>query len=195
VLMISVGVIGVLYSRGGEDNLIPEPSDDYEVTIYDLTLEEMGLTEIQYQLLRDSIRATSLEQMNATRRRNAWLMLDMMVEIEFVETGYPGQSRVGYATGILDLLDVGEIREITPIRVVRAIGESTDSPSDILIIRIIDEEENIYYLWYPRSSLLGMVTKDSEDGEIIYDSLMFTIRNGQLCEREYARGPIISCRE
>ena len=195
MLMISAGIIGVLYLRGGEDNLIPEPSDDYEVTIYDLTLEEMGLTEKQYQLLVDSIMPEALEQMNAIRRRNAWLMLDFMTEIEFVDGSPPGHSRVGFATWILDVLDVGEIREITPVRVIRAIDESTDSPSDSLLIRILNEEDNVYYLWYPRSSLLARVTRDNEDGEILYESQIHVVRDGRLCEREYARGPIISCRE
>ena len=192
ILMIGAIVIGILYLRGGEDNLITEPSDDFEVTIYDLTLEEMGLTETQYQLLVDSIRTTSLEQMNVIRRRNAWLILDAMAEAEFVEF-YSSEdgSRVGFATGILDLLDVGEIEELTVVR----LAQGDSYMADALIIKIANENGEIYYLRYPRSSLLSRVTRDSEDGEIIYESQMFTIRNGQLCEREYARGPIISCRE
>ena len=42
---------------------------------------------------------------------------------------------------------------------------------------------------------LSMVATDSEDGELIYDRQMYTIRDGQLCELEYPRGPIMYCRE
>jgi len=40
-----------------------------------------------------------------------------------------------------------------------------------------------------------MIFEGSEDGEMIYDSQMHVVRYGQLCEREYPRGPIIYCRE
>jgi len=186
MLMISAGVIGVLYSRGGEDNLIPEPSDDYEVTIYELTLEEMGLTEVQYRLLVDSIMPEALEQMNAIRRRNAWFILDTMTEMEFVESATQGLSPVNYATWILEVLVVGEIRGITPVRV---------SEGGSLIMRIVNKEDNIYYIWHPRSLSLARVTRDNEDGEILYESQIHVVRDGRFYEREYARGPIISCRE
>ena len=192
MLIINVVVISNLYSRESKDYL-SETSDDYEVTIYDLTLEEMGLTEEQYQLLVDSILPESLEQMNVIRRRNAWLILDTMAEIEFLENAAQGQSPVSYAAGILDLLNVGEITNITVVQVEREIDEYTDSVFDILVIKITNEDGEIYYLRYPRASLLSRVTRGSEEGEIIYESQMFTIRNGRLCEREYARGPIIRC--
>ena len=161
------------------------------MTVYKLTLEEMGLTEEQYQLLRDSIMPESLEQMSATERRNAWLILDAMAEIEFIESATQGQSPVSFATWVLDLLGVGEIKELTVVRV----SEGAHDLFDILIMRIVNEEDDVYYIWYPRSLSLDMVTRDSEDGEIIYDSLIHTIRDGQLCEREYPQGSIIYCRE
>jgi len=182
VLIISAVVISNLYLRESKDYLL-DTSDNYEVTIYDLTLEEMGLTDEQYQLLVDSILPESLEQMSVIRRRNAWLILDMMVEIDFVESTAPGQSRVGYATWILDVLGVGEIEEL----------DIALLSQDALTIRIVNEDDEIYYLRYPRSSLLSRVTRDSEDGEILYEGQIHAVRDGRLCEREYARGPIVRC--
>jgi len=191
-LIISAVVINNLYSRESKDYL-PEVSDDYEVTIYDLTLEEIGLSEEQYQLLVDSIMPESLEQMNAVERRNAWLLLDAMVGIEFTESAPQGQSPINYATWILDVLDMGEIRNITIVRIDREINDQADSVFDNLLMKIINEESHTYYIWYQRSGGLGSVIRGSEDGEVLYESQMHVVRDGRLCEREYARGPIVRC--
>jgi len=50
-VIISTIAIGALYLRE-EEYLLPETSDDYQVTIYELTLEEMGLTPIGHHLLQ-----------------------------------------------------------------------------------------------------------------------------------------------
>jgi len=187
---IGMIVIGVFHLREKEDSM-PEISDDYQATIYELTLEEMGLTEEQYQLLRDSILHKELEQMNAIERRNAWLILNAMAEIEFVESATQGQSPVSFAAWILDLLGVGEIKELTVVRLSQGVHDLFDN----LILRIVNEKDNVYYIWYPRSLSLEMVTRDSEDGEVIYERAMYTISDGRLCKLEYARGPILYCRE
>jgi len=185
VLFIGAIAIGVFNLRETEDLMTME-NGDYQVTIYDLTLEEMGLTEEQFQLLRDSI--LHIDHMNAARRRNAWLMLDAMAEIEFVENRSSGESAVGRATGVLDVLGVGEIQELTVVRVLEE-----ESLAAVLVMQIVNTEDRTYYLWYNRTWGLGVVTRDNENGEMIYNSLIHVVRYGQLCEREYARGPIIYC--
>ena len=175
-----------------EENSMPETDggDEMALTEEDVTL----LTEEQYQLLTDSILPGAFEEMSNVERRNAWLMLDAMAEVEFFESN-PSQSGVGRATWILGMLSVGEIQELTVVRVEREIDDFTDSLVDDLIIRIVNGEDSIYYVWYQRSSGLGMVTTDSEDGEMIYNRVLHTIRDGQICEREYPRGPIRYCRD
>jgi len=149
------------------------------------------LTEEQYQFLTNSLIQWELDHLGSIRRRNAWLMLDAMREFEFVEDAPRGQSRVGFATGILELLNVGEIEELNVVRL--ELGDR--GFNDVLVIRIQTISNNdIYYLRYQRSRGLGNVTRDNETGEVIYNSAIHTIRDGQLCEREYIRGPIISCR-
>jgi len=190
VFIISIVIVGTLYLREGYS--LPEISDDYQVTIYELTLEEMGLTEEQYQLLRDSIRSASLEQMNAIERRNAWLMLDAMAEIEFVENRSPGESGVGLATRYLELLGVGEIKELAVVDIWQ---QNIDDLAAVLVMRIVNSEDRTYYLRYNQTWGLGIVTRDSEDGEIIFDSFIHSIRDGRLCEREYPQGSVISREE
>jgi len=178
VLTISVGVVSTFLSRDGEDSMLVANEGD-----------EMTLDEVQYQLLKDSIRNVEIEEMSSVRRRNAWLILDKMKEIKFVENTYPGESWVAHATWILDLLDVGQITELFVVRV-----NQNNSLAAELILRIVNEEDSTYYIWYNRTWGLGMVTTESENGEIIYDSIMHTIINGQICEREYPRGPAM-CNE
>ena len=192
LLFIGAVVLGVVKVIDREDSVpvtnngeavlteesIPETNGGDE-----MTLEEMGLTEEQYQLLKDSIIPASLEQMNAMRRRNAWLMLNAMVEVDFVENTYPGESGVGLAAWILSLLDVGEIEELTDTRVSQGVHDL----SDVLIMRFVSYDDNIYYIWYHRTWGLIMVKKDSEDGELIYSSdTHIIVDDGRICGLEHS---------
>ena len=127
---------------------------------------QVPVTEEQYQLLRDSILSDSLEQMNEIRRRNAWLMLDAMAEIGFVENTYPGESGVSLATAILEMLEVGEIKEVTSAQ----IDPGFHDLDGVLIMKIETYDSSIYYVWYNQTLGLRVVRKDSEDGEVIYDN-------------------------
>ena len=148
------------------------------------------VTEEQYQFLREEIISWELENLNSIRRRNAWLILDTIASTNFSENTLPGQSRVGFATRILEMLDIGEIQELTVVRL-----DYVDYGFNyVLIMRITNKRNNIYYLYYSQYGGLGVVKRGNEDGEMIYNSAIHTIRDGQLCEREVPRGPIISCR-
>jgi len=116
-VLIIIAIIVVILYLIERENSMPVLSDDFQDIIYELTLEEMELTEEQYQLLRDSL--LHVDHMNAIRRRNAWLILDEIKEIEFVENRCPGRSNVGDATWILDVFGVGEIKELSTIRVMQ----------------------------------------------------------------------------
>ena len=164
VLVICTGIVGAFYLIGGDDSIGEE---------------EIALTAEQYQLLRDSIRPIALEDMCNIERRNAWLILDAMAEANFVESAPQGQSPVSRATWILDMLGVGVIQDISAVRVSEGIHDLADS----LILRIVNQEDNIYYIWYQRSLGLGMVTTESEYGEMVYNRVLHIIIDGQICER------------
>ena len=139
-----------------------------------------GLTEEQYQLLVDSMLRGEFEQMSDINRRNAWLMLDLMREVEFVENRYPGESGVSLATWILELLNIGEIQELEFVRIEEL--HYGDLAADLLM-RLLSEESNIYYIWYNRTWGLQLVIAEDEYGEIIYSSGWHSIRDGQICDR------------
>ena len=185
ILIISIGVVAVLYliddkgsmsvMNGGEEIMLAE--------------EGIGLTEEQYQSLKNSIR--SFDQMSNVERKNAWMILNLMDEIGFIENRSPGESGVGRATGILEMLDIGVIQEIEFVR----IDQADQKLANVLVIRIISTEGIAYYLKYSQTSGLGVVTVESEGGEMIYNGAIHTIIDGKICELEYPRGPVISCRE
>jgi len=188
VLIISVGVVVFSYLTDQEKSMSVANGED------EMMFSEVGeieLTEEQYQLLQDSLLHNSLEEMSSIERKNAWLILNVMDEIEFIENRYPGESGVDIAVWTLELLGVGEIREIDFVR----IEEGAHDLAGTLILKIVNQESNVYYIWYNRTWGLGVVTTESEEGEMIYNSAIHTIRDGQICKREYPRGPIKSCRE
>ena len=190
VLVIGASIISAIYLADQRDS-IREISGGYEGVM--AGMYEIELTVEQYQLVQDSILNT--EDMDEIRLRNAWLILDMITEVEFVETSPPGQSGVGLATWILEMLDVGAIQEITFVGIRRAEDEFIDSLFDDLVLRIIGQEGQIYYIWYERSLGLKMVREENEDGELLYLRRFHTIIDGKICEPEYPGGPILSCRE
>ena len=144
-------------------------------------IREDGLTQEQYQLLVDSLIPTTIEEMNDTRRKNAWLILDVMNDIGFGEHRRPGESRVGGATWILNILGFGELQEVTIVRY----QQCYRNMNGYLIMRIISEENNIYYVQYFQSGGLNSVRASSRDGEIVFDRGMHRIRNGQICDIWY----------
>jgi hypothetical protein len=184
VLIISIGVIAAFRLIDGQDSIGEDSPPSMSVENGGAELE---LTEEQYQLLKDSILHEEIEEMSDIRRINAWFILNAMREIEFVENRSPGESGVGSATWILDLLGVGEITELSVVRVT----EGAHDLAGELIVRIVNTEGSTYYIWYNRTWGLGEVTKESEDGEMIYNSLMYTIIDGRICEPESPHGPAI----
>jgi len=140
---------------------------------------DMELTEEQYQLLKDSILFASLEEMSSMRRGNSWLFLNAMREKGFTENRQPGESGVGLATWILELLDVGEIKDL----IIDRLEEGIHDLADVLIIRIVNEQNSTYYIWYNRTWGLSMVRKGTEDGEMVYSSATHFIKDGEIHER------------
>jgi len=175
VLVIGTAIVSAFHLIDGGDGMM-------------LTEEEgIELTAEQYQLLRDSILHVELEDMCNIERRNAWLILDAMAEIGFVENRSPSESGVSRATWILDMLGVGIIQELTVVRVSEGIHDLVD----VLVIRILNTEGRTYYAQYNQTWGLGGVRKGSEDGEIIYSRIMHAIIDGQICRRESPRGAAI----
>jgi hypothetical protein len=201
VLFIGAVVIGAFHFIDREDSVSLENIEDEMILTEDPVPlpnveDEVILTEEEYQLLEDSIIPESLEQMNDIERRNAYLILDAMAEIDFVENRAQGQSGVGFATRILDLLGVGEIQALEIVSYDNGIQESSAKASGVgghFNSRIVGENGQIYYMYYNQTWGIGIVRKESEDGEMIYNSALPTLYEGRLCEREYPRGPFIDC--
>ena len=168
LLIISVIVLGVFYLIN---------TDDYTTLVNGG--ETMELTEDPDQILRESILSEFVDEMSDIERKNALLFLNAMREKGFVENTYPGRSGVGRATRILTVLGVGEIIEFTIVR----LHEGVHDLSDVLIIRIVNEENKTYYIWYSRTWGLQMVIEESEYGEMIFSSATHIILNGQIYRR------------
>jgi len=166
VLVISLGIAGILYLMNDRSYNTLENGED-EMTL---------LTEEQNQLLKDSIFHGQFEQMNEIERKSAWLILNAMAEINFIENTYPGESGVANAVRVLGLLGIETIEEITIVRV----NEDVDDLARTFVARIINEKNEPYYILYNRTWNLEMVTKGSERGEIIYSSATHIIIDGQV---------------
>jgi len=143
------------------------------------TVREDGLTEEQYQLLVDSLMSTMIEGMNPVRRRNAFLILDVMRDIGFSENVFPGESGVGGATWILEMLSFGELQEVTILRY----QQCYYNVSGYLRLRIVSEAGNIYHTQYFQHGGLGSIRSESQDGEIVFSHAIHTIIGGQICDR------------
>ena len=165
ILVISVLIISGLYFWTNR----PEP------------LREDGLTERQYQWLLESTITGILDEMNDIEIRNAWLILDNFNRIGFVENTAPGQSSVTHATWILDMLGIGEIKDLS----IEVYQYDPMGLSTMLTLRIVNNSENIYYARFGQTWGIGSVFEDSLDGNLIYNNFAHQIRNGQICERWY----------
>ena len=152
----------------------------YLITIETSDTNEIGLTAEQYQLLTISIMQSHLEELGNVEIRNAWKILDAMREVDFVENTYQGESGAAHATWILDMLGIGEIQELTVIEIQERFPGDLSS---MLVMRIINETSNVYYLFYDQTWGLGIVREDNENGEMIFGSLTHFIRDGQICHR------------
>ena len=139
---------------------------------------EDGLTEMQFQFLTTSV--LSVEHMNYVRRRNTWLILDAMREVDFVENRQPGQSGAGTAAWILELLGVGEIQEL---EIVDIFQMNPNDLSTLLTIRVVGEYGDVFYALYCETWGMGIVIADHIDGEWVYDSHTHSIIDGQICDR------------
>ena len=201
VLFICAVVLGAINLINREDS-VPVTNDGNETVITEESIPETNggdemilpeeevtpLTEEQYQQLKDSIRPESFDYMNSIMRRNAWLLLDTMAEVEFVENRNPGESAVSGASWILEQLGVGEIEKLT---VVDIWHQNIDDLAAVLIIRIVNSEDRTYYLQYNQTWGLGVVRKDSEDGELIYSiATHFIVDDGRICGLEHSGSAI-----
>ena len=185
ISVIGLFVIGIAIGAGVV-YLMTRTDSDISPPIY--VEARVPVTEEQYQILRASI--LQIDDMNNIRRRNAWLMLEAMQEVEFIENVGQGQSRVGFATRIFELWEIGEIDELVVVRIDRG----THGFNDALVMRIKSMENNIYYITYDQNRGLGRITRDSEDGERIYSRALLTVVDGQFCQLEHLRGPIAFCK-
>ena len=77
---------------------------------------------------------------------------------------------------------MGKIKEITVIDIWQ---QNINDLAVVTSMRIVNTDDRIYYMLYNQTWGLEAITKVSENGEIIYDSLMFTIKDGLLCELEW----------
>lgn len=176
VLFIGAVVFGVFHLIDREEDDMAEVNGGDEMVLPED--DATPLTEEQSQFLRDSI--SDSDYMSNVSRRNAWLILDAMAEIEFVENRYPGESGVGVVTLILGLLGVGEIEELTIVRVWQ---QNIDDLAASLTIRIVNMEGRVYYVWYNQTWGLEAITKESENGEILYDRELHRLTERGICHR------------
>jgi len=149
---------------------------------------DMELTQEQYQLVKDSILPVSFDDMNAVERKNAWIILNAMREIGFIENRSQGESGVSVATWILEMLDLGAISDFTIVHYDNDVGYGV---AGHFIASFISENGGIYYLWYNQTWGLSAVTKGDRYGEAVYDRIFHTIVDGEIREREYPRGSAI----
>ena len=186
--MIVLIVVCALITGGSIASIFILRSDTHSATLPNEG-EASTMTEEQYKLLHESILPIEFEQMSQTERRNAWLFLSTMAEMNFVENRAPGESGVSLATWILDLLGVGEISEFVVVDEVEDDGGY--NVNAWFTARITNQEGEIYYIRYFQTQGLGFVNKGSVDGELLYSPVFHAIVDGQIFEREYPRGPAI----
>ena len=148
-------------------------------------IREDGLTEEQYQFLTSSILRGVFEELGAVERRNAWLILDAMREVGFIEPTQPGQSRAGSASWILGMLGIGEIQELTVVEHHPCNSYENLNVNGFLILRIVSEENNIYYADFGQTWGLDMVFEESWNGILIFSRIFHRIIDGQICEIWY----------
>jgi len=145
----------------------------------------MGLTREQHQLLVNSILPVSLESMNEVEVKNAFTILDAMREIGFVENRSPGESGVSLTTWILEMLELGEIRDFA---IVENNSEGPGSVRGHFIARFSCENDEEYYMFYNKTWGLQWVRRGDRRGEAVFDSHLHFIDDGRIVERENPHG-------
>ena len=168
IMIIVLFLVGIAIGAGIVYLITRE--EDYVPDVY--IAATVPITEEQYQVLSENILSGQLEEMSSIRRRNAWLLLDAMAEIEFVEGRPQGQSGLGLATAILDLAGIGEIEEII---VVDTWLQFPDDSVTGLTLQIINLEGNVYYLRYHRTWGLEVLRRGSIDGEELFSPSNHTL--------------------
>lgn len=102
--------------------------------------------------------------MSNVDKKNTWLILNLINETGFTSNFTPYLSRAGNAAWTLSQLEFGEIIRIEAINTIYEIS----SEFDYLVMKIINEDNLVYYLWYQRTLRLEMITLEDKHGEIVY---------------------------
>ena len=191
IVLISMGIVSVWYLTSDEEVVPLEDRREPEKLIRDEG--EMLLTEEQQQFLKESILEIEFEEMNNAQRKSAWMLLNAMAEVNFVERANTGESGVFYAMWILGMLGIELIQEI---EIVRYDNDDIVEPGRIpnisgyFLARVIVENGKIYYLHYQQVTGLQMVMQGSEYGKLVYSSASHFIRRGEIHVRAGFEGMI-----
>jgi len=186
VLVIGTGIVGVFHLIAGDDSTL--------VTIggYELTL-----TEEQYQRFKNSTLYEKLEVMNSIERRNVWLFLKAVQEEKLIDYLY--LNHITHVARVLYLLNMGMIQDFKVIDYnwqIRGSSEYLNPRSGWFIdIRFISENGEIHHLSYSQTWGMQRITKECENGEILYHRMMNAIVGGRICEREYLHDIFICDKE
>ncbi|MCL2354676.1 MAG: hypothetical protein FWC68_02110 [Oscillospiraceae bacterium] len=182
IIIISVGIVVAFYLINEEEVMPLEDRRKSEKLINDE--DEMLLTEEQQQLLKDSILQELFEEMNNRQRKSAWMLLNAMDEVDFVEHTHPGESGVFNVMWILGMLGIELIGEIEIVSYdnddIVILGEGPSNVLGYFVARIIVENGEIYYLHYHQTLGLQMVIKGSEDGKLLYSPISHSIRGREI---------------
>ena len=150
--------------------------------------EVVELTEEQYQLLKDNILYSTLEEMNYIRQKNSWLIITEMLRVGFVENVYPGESNVGTATRIFEVLDVGIFNSIEIIDFdnddIRNPGECCPGVNGYFNARIISQQGDLYYMRFCQIWGLTTVRKNNE---VVYSVGTHRIIDGKIIDIDFSR--------
>ena len=145
-------------------------------------LREDGLTERQYKLVIEKVMDSHIEGMTDTDLRNSWMILNAFNEIGFVENRFPNESGVSMTVWMLDMLDIGEIKELD----IEVYQYDPNGHLTQLILNLTNEKNNIYVFSYCQTWGMGLIFEDGwRNGNSLYNSLLHRIIDGQICERWY----------
>ena len=176
IISVSAIVVGALLFKNEDDSIVVRNQSG-----------DTALTAEQYEFVVDSLLQT--DHLNEIRFKNTWLILELMREIGFEEAGTHGHSRAGFATGILEFLDVGVLQEVEFVRIDR----EDEIYFNTLIMKVTNGEGRIYYLWFNQTGGLVMTTRGSEEGEMVYGRNTHMLHEGQLCEIDFENSVFKNC--
>ncbi|MCL2383766.1 MAG: hypothetical protein FWC79_06545 [Oscillospiraceae bacterium] len=185
IILISIGIVVALCLLNEKEGVLVQDRKESEQLIHDEG--PMLLNEEQQEFLKSSILEIEFEEMNNAQRKSAWMLLNAMAEINFVENRQPGESGISYMMWILRMLGIELFEEIEIISYDNAhVVEIGRLPgvSGYFFARLIVENGEIYYVHYHQTIGLQMVIKGSEYGKLVYSSLSHFIENGEIHVRE-----------